>query len=213
MNNSGDEVAEFYRNEDGVTYQVVELTREAENQSMISCSSPENILPDSSLDTANCQYYVIDTSNGFLPTPGTVAAKVTNDNVMRRGTGGIGKKRDERRRATHNEVERRRRDKINHWIMRLANIIPSEQTNSGSESGGNGGPRVPPNELQSKGGILSKACEYITELKETNNSLTECLNDKKDATDQLQEENSRLKIELDTLKKLLFKHGIVTPPK
>lgn len=112
---------------------------------------------------------MIDTSNGFLPTPGTLATKVTNDNGMRRGPGGIGKKRDERRRATHNEVERRRRDKINHWIMRLANIIPSEQTNSGSESGGNGCPRVPPNELQSKGGILSKACEYITELKETNN--------------------------------------------
>ena len=32
--------------------------------------------------------------------------------------------RDDKRRATHNEVERRRRDKINNWIMRLAKLIP-----------------------------------------------------------------------------------------
>lgn len=32
--------------------------------------------------------------------------------------------RDERRRATHNEVERRRRDKINNWIAKLSKIIP-----------------------------------------------------------------------------------------
>jgi hypothetical protein len=32
--------------------------------------------------------------------------------------------RDDRRRATHNEVERRRRDKINNWIVKLSKIIP-----------------------------------------------------------------------------------------
>uniref|UniRef100_A0A673HDZ3 BHLH domain-containing protein n=1 Tax=Sinocyclocheilus rhinocerous TaxID=307959 RepID=A0A673HDZ3_9TELE len=32
--------------------------------------------------------------------------------------------RDERRRAQHNEVERRRRDKINNWIVALSKIIP-----------------------------------------------------------------------------------------
>ena len=32
--------------------------------------------------------------------------------------------RDEKRRATHNEVERRRRDKINNWITKLAAIVP-----------------------------------------------------------------------------------------
>nr|AFK10821.1 upstream transcription factor 2, c-fos interacting [Callorhinchus milii] len=32
--------------------------------------------------------------------------------------------RDERRRAQHNEVERRRRDKINNWIVQLSKIIP-----------------------------------------------------------------------------------------
>ena len=40
---------------------------------------------------------------------------------------GVGKAavRDEKKRATHNEVERRRRDKINGWINKLAKIVPS----------------------------------------------------------------------------------------
>ncbi|CAG0887095.1 unnamed protein product [Darwinula stevensoni] len=62
--------------------------------------------------------------------------------------------RDERRRATHNEVERRRRDKINTWILKLGNIIPDCQTDASKPS-------------QSKGGILAKACDYIVELRET----------------------------------------------
>lgn len=32
--------------------------------------------------------------------------------------------RDERRRASHNEVERRRRDTINKWIFELSKVIP-----------------------------------------------------------------------------------------
>ena len=35
--------------------------------------------------------------------------------------------RDEKRRATHNEVERRRRDKINNWIERLAKMLPESE--------------------------------------------------------------------------------------
>ncbi|GBP37146.1 Upstream stimulatory factor 2 [Eumeta japonica] len=60
------------------------------------------------------------------------------------------KKRDEKRRATHNEVERRRRDKINNWITKLARLVPD----SGAA------------DSASKGGILAKACDYITELSE-----------------------------------------------
>lgn len=58
--------------------------------------------------------------------------------------------RDDKRRATHNEVERRRRDKINSWISKLANLVP----NSG----------LP--DSASKGGILAKACDHITDLTE-----------------------------------------------
>lgn len=45
--------------------------------------------------------------------------------------------RDDRRRATHNEVERRRRDKINNWISKLGKIIP--ECNSGANGSGSGG--------------------------------------------------------------------------
>ncbi|KAL7981100.1 hypothetical protein Chor_005334 [Crotalus horridus] len=38
--------------------------------------------------------------------------------------------RDERRRAQHNEVERRRRDKINNWIVQLSKIIPDCNTDN-----------------------------------------------------------------------------------
>ena len=36
--------------------------------------------------------------------------------------------RDERRRANHNEVERRRRDNINKWIVELSKVIPDCST-------------------------------------------------------------------------------------
>ncbi|NWU88355.1 USF1 factor, partial [Onychorhynchus coronatus] len=42
--------------------------------------------------------------------------------------------RDEKRRAQHNEVPPRRRDKINNWIVQLSKIIPPppmENTKSG----------------------------------------------------------------------------------
>ncbi|CAF87750.1 unnamed protein product, partial [Tetraodon nigroviridis] len=68
--------------------------------------------------------------------------------------------RDEKRRAQHNEVERRRRDKINNWIVQLSKTIPDcniDYTKTG----------------QSKGGILSKACDYIKELRQSNLKLGE----------------------------------------
>ncbi|OXB52710.1 hypothetical protein ASZ78_016612, partial [Callipepla squamata] len=84
--------------------------------------------------------------------------------------------RDEKRRAQHNEVERRRRDKINNWIVQLSKIIPDcsmENTKSG----------------QSKGGILSKACDYIQELRQSNHRLSEELQ----GLDQLQMDNEVLR--------------------
>uniref|UniRef100_A0A671KQ84 BHLH domain-containing protein n=1 Tax=Sinocyclocheilus anshuiensis TaxID=1608454 RepID=A0A671KQ84_9TELE len=69
---------------------------------------------------------------------------------------------DERRRAQHNEVERRRRDKINNWIVALSKIIP-DCSIDGTKTGA------------SKGGILSKACDYIGELKQHNQRLQESL--------------------------------------
>ncbi|XP_077182419.1 upstream stimulatory factor 1 isoform X8 [Paroedura picta] len=91
--------------------------------------------------------------------------------------------RDEKRRAQHNEVERRRRDKINNWIVQLSKIIPDcsmENTKSG----------------QSKGGILSKACDYIQELRQSNLRLSEELQ----GLDQLQMDNEVLRQQVEELK-------------
>lgn len=145
--------------------------------------------------------------------------------------------RDDRRRATHNEVERRRRDKINNWIAKLGKIIPdcSSNTNGSGSSGEGGGKANYETQvsklnlilklvsinirtlgkimisfiLQSKGGILAKACEYITELRAANQSMGQCLRDNeklrqevtalKQVVAQLRRENLHLKSQVPTL--------------
>lgn len=80
-------------------------------------------------------------------------------------------------------MERRRRDKINNWIVQLSKIIPDcsmESTKSG----------------QSKGGILSKACDYIQELRQSNHRLSEELQ----GLDQLQLDNDVLRQQVEDLK-------------
>ncbi|XP_037533290.1 upstream stimulatory factor 1 [Nematolebias whitei] len=107
--------------------------------------------------------------------------------------------RDEKRRAQHNEVERRRRDKINNWIVQLSKTIPEcnvDYTKTG----------------QSKGGILSKACEYIKELRQSNLKLGEDIS----ILERLQVDNQLLRQEVEDwksknqiLRNLLRQHGIV----
>ncbi|XP_061461982.1 upstream stimulatory factor 1 isoform X2 [Rhineura floridana] len=106
--------------------------------------------------------------------------------------------RDEKRRAQHNEVERRRRDKINNWIVQLSKIIPDcsmENTKSGQHVAevvtGNC-----QNSQGSKGGILSKACDYIQELRQSNIRLSEELQ----GLDQLQMDNEVLRQQVEDLK-------------
>ncbi|XP_018919150.1 upstream transcription factor 1, like isoform X3 [Cyprinus carpio] len=86
--------------------------------------------------------------------------------------------RDDKRRAQHNEVERRRRDKINNWIVQLSKTIPDCNVDA-TKNG------------QSKGGILSKACDYIQELRQSNARLEEELN----TVDRLRMDNQLLKQE------------------
>uniref|UniRef100_A0A3B5LTQ6 Upstream stimulatory factor 1 n=1 Tax=Xiphophorus couchianus TaxID=32473 RepID=A0A3B5LTQ6_9TELE len=107
--------------------------------------------------------------------------------------------RDEKRRAQHNEVERRRRDKINNWIVQLSKTIPEcniDYTKTG----------------QSKGGILSKACDYIKELRQSNMKLGE----DSSALERLRVNNQLLRQEVENwesknqiLRNLLRQHGIV----
>ena len=74
--------------------------------------------------------------------------------------------KEERRRATHNEVERRRRDNINTGIHRLGKLIPhdvitGDEVNKATTT------------TKSKGDILAKACEYLAELRRSNQRLGE----------------------------------------
>ncbi|KAM5237430.1 upstream stimulatory factor 2 isoform 4-T4 [Ctenodactylus gundi] len=91
--------------------------------------------------------------------------------------------RDERRRAQHNEVERRRRDKINNWIVQLSKIIPDCNADN-SKTGA------------SKGGILSKACDYIRELRQTNQRMQETFKE----AERLQVDNELLRQQIEELK-------------
>lgn len=95
----------------------------------------------------------------------TQQSKGSRGNQSSGNTTSSGRKRDDRRRATHNEVERRRRDKINNWIRKLANIV--EEGTATIEPDGTIRPSIRTPDNQSKGGILSKACEYIQELQES----------------------------------------------
>lgn len=108
--------------------------------------------------------------------------------------------RDEKRRATHNEVERRRRDKINSWINKLAKVVPeccTEQAKAGQAGGA---------QNISKGGILSKTVDYINELKGHNARMAEAIKDAERFTidtellrqqvEELRQENALLRAQL-----------------
>ncbi|XP_011607639.1 upstream stimulatory factor 2 isoform X4 [Takifugu rubripes] len=90
--------------------------------------------------------------------------------------------RDERRRAQHNEVERRRRDKINNWIVTLSKIIPDCSVDSRTGA--------------SKGGILSKACDYIRELRQNNQQLQESYKE----VERVEMDNELLRQQIEELK-------------
>lgn len=111
--------------------------------------------------------------------------------------------RDDRRRATHNEVERRRRDKINNWIVQLSKLVP-DCTNEHTKGG----------QLGSKGGILSKACDYINELRTGNARLQESIKDSERLSldnELLRQQCEDLKNENAILRNQMQQHGIVLP--
>jgi len=109
--------------------------------------------------------------------------------------------RDERR-ATHNEVERRRRDKINSWIIKLAKVVPDcaqDHTKQG----------------QSKGGILAKATEYIQELSMENSRMQEIVKENELLNNELDAVRSQFvdaKNENRRLRSLLARSGVTLPP-
>ncbi|KAG8539953.1 hypothetical protein GDO81_020084, partial [Engystomops pustulosus] len=147
---------------------------------------------DPALTQAGGQFYVMMTPQDVLPagTQRTIAPRTHPYSPT---------PRDERRRAQHNEVERRRRDKINNWIVQLSKIIPDCNTES-SKTG-----------AQSKGGILSKACDYIRELRQSNQRMQETLKE----AERLQMDNEILRQQIEEqknentlLRAQLQQHGI-----
>ncbi|SPP78798.1 uncharacterized protein LOC117581619 [Drosophila guanche] len=136
------------------------------------------------------------------------------------------KKRDDKRRATHNEVERRRRDKINCWIFKLKEMLPTEGSRyrpAHSNGNGNGlmesvsislssstseastSPGLRVNQSangrtppnDSKSQILIKACEYIKSMQGEIDNLREGLRE----ADKLRVTNKTLRDELNSLKR------------
>ncbi|XP_023668827.1 upstream stimulatory factor 2 isoform X4 [Paramormyrops kingsleyae] len=137
---------------------------------------------DPSLTQAGGQFYVMMTPPDVLQsgTPRTIAPRTHPYSTK---IDGPRTPRDERRRAQHNEVERRRRDKINNWIVTLSKIIPDCSMDS-SKTGA------------SKGGILSKACDYIRELRQNNQRLHESYKE----VERVQVDNELLRQQIEELK-------------
>jgi len=101
-----------------------------------------------------------------------------------------GNSRQARRRELHNEVERRRRDNINSWMVQLSKILPDCVFGDGDNS------RSKALTATSKGAILEKAVAYIEALKAANNSLGKQVNE----TQQLKSDNEILRRQIDALK-------------
>ncbi|XP_014470077.1 PREDICTED: upstream stimulatory factor 1-like isoform X3 [Dinoponera quadriceps] len=152
----------------------------------------------------NGQFYVLSNGNDVVAseTARSVAPRVAKLQIEGPQSIITGiKKRDERRRVTHNEVERRRRDKINTWISKLGNLLPDCDQNANGEGDGKAN-----GESQSKGGILARACEYIVKLREDKEKLTQSLEENVQLTEEaknlrqvandLRNENSKLKAQM-----------------
>jgi len=144
------------------------------------------------------QFFVVQPINDLFTTTATVKRPIVplNSEVSRNKRADRNViTRDAKRRLTHNEVERRRRDKINQWIMYMSKIIPdcAEENKTNYDN-------------QSKGGILAKACDYINELKSTNQRLMDCVKQ----MEAINRHNNELRLENEELKGILSQHGLLS---
>ncbi|XP_076248502.1 upstream stimulatory factor 1 [Calliopsis andreniformis] len=197
------QLCEVNRNDNAIAYRVVQVSDNHRNNAELSIATPINNTVQVLTSPINGQFYVLSNSNEVVTSESarTVAprVKLQIDNPQNILT--TIKKRDERRRVTHNEVERRRRDKINNWISKLGKLLPDcEQSATGDGD-------VKTNfELQSKGGILARACEYIAELRDVQESFSQSLDENaqlseeaknlRQVVNQLRKENSELKAQI-----------------
>ncbi|XP_046383240.1 upstream stimulatory factor 1 isoform X2 [Ischnura elegans] len=200
-----------------VTYRVVQVASPGDSTEVLpqivssssgfSSPSPQGVQAVLT-SPINGQFYVIGSPQDVFGTPSQRSLAPRAGQLESRGSScHLPLQRDERRRATHNEVERRRRDKINHWIVKLSKIIPEcapDHAKQGQVSF----------EGQSKGGILAKACEYIMELRNSNQRLGECIKENERLTmdvEMLRQQGEELRRENILLRAHLEQNGILPP--
>lgn len=165
---------------------------------VISKSNDTNITQYELRPNNATQFFVVQPINDLFTTTATVNRPIVplNSEISRnkRANRNI-ITRDAKRRLTHNEVERRRRDKINQWIMYLSKIIPdcAEENKTNYDN-------------QSKGGILAKACDYINELKSTNQRLMDCVKQ----MESINRHNNELRLVNEELREILSQHGLLS---
>jgi len=180
--------------EGSIPFRVVTTTDSEAGSQQTSTSNAINNVQAVLASPLNGQFYVIGSPTDVLgasvgqrtiaPRAFTVegsssAPSPQNVKVERQGN----------RRATHNEVERRRRDNINNWIMKLSKLMPPDASTQESAQGGNA------KHSQSKGGILAKACEYLAETRKDNCRLQESLKE----NEELTADKERLTVEVERL--------------
>ncbi|CAL7951903.1 unnamed protein product [Xylocopa violacea] len=168
------QLCEVNRNDNAVAYRVVQVGDNHTNNTELSIAAPINNTVQVLTSPINGPFYVLSNGSDVIATESartvTPRVKLQIENPQNILTNI--KKRDERRRVTHNEVERRRRDKINNWISKLGKLLPECEQSTSSEGD------VKTNfELQSKGGILARACQYITELRDVQENLSQSLDE------------------------------------
>ncbi|XP_067206601.1 upstream stimulatory factor 2-like isoform X2 [Linepithema humile] len=194
------------RGDSTMMYKVLQVNDDNRVNNEFSIATPVNNTVQVLTSPLNGQLYLLSNNSNIVASADSaraVAPRVAKLQIE--GSPNIVtsvKKRDERRRVTHNEVERRRRDKINNWISKLGKLLAEcdQDVNKEGEAKANF-------ESQSKGGILARACEYITELRETQEKLVESLDEKaqlmeeaknlRQVVNQLRDENSKLKDQIE----------------
>ncbi|XP_025268389.1 upstream stimulatory factor 1 isoform X2 [Camponotus floridanus] len=189
------------RGDNTVAYKVMQVSNNHRENNEVSIATPVNNTVQVLASSLNGQFYVLSNGNDVATSESarTVAPRVTK--LQLEGSQNIITNRDERRRATHNEVERRRRDKINNWITKLGKLLAECDQNVNKEGDAKGN-----FEPQSKGGILARACEYITELREAQEKLSQSMDENaqlieeaktlRQVVSQLRDENSKLKVQI-----------------
>ena len=113
--------------------------------------------------------------------------------------------REEKRRQTHNEVERRRRGKINGWIQKLAEMVPSCKEEMGSKRA------APGTGMKSNCGVLQKTVNFIQELQIAHAQVVERLQEQNQVLGEMakvRESLKRVEQENLLLRSQLQTHGI-----